>query len=153
MVCQWFGLKTIETIFSDLTSKLVAVVFFCLASKSVATVFSDLASKPVATFSPDLSSKLVTSSFSVWILKPAALVWCFRHHNHCSGFLVWTSKLSELQFVGCATKSMGDEDGTEHTSKSSSLLHVEVSRVRVSQSGIKIDGSMGDARDTIVKVT
>jgi hypothetical protein len=52
MVCQWFDLKTIETVFSDLTSKLVAVVFFCLASKSVATVFSDLASKPWQRFLP-----------------------------------------------------------------------------------------------------
>jgi hypothetical protein len=48
-ICQWFGLKTTRTIFSD------------LASKPVATIFSDLASKPVAMVSPDLASKPVVS--------------------------------------------------------------------------------------------
>jgi hypothetical protein len=39
MVCQLFGLKTTETVFSDLASKLVV------------TVFSDLTLKPMATVS------------------------------------------------------------------------------------------------------
>jgi hypothetical protein len=51
MVCQWFGLKT------------------------MGMVSSSLASKPVAPVSPDLASKLVVISFSVWTLKPAAVVW------------------------------------------------------------------------------
>jgi hypothetical protein len=38
MVCQWFDLKTTETFFSGLTSKLVATVFSGLTSKPVATV-------------------------------------------------------------------------------------------------------------------
>jgi hypothetical protein len=38
MICQWFGLKTTGTVFSDLTSKPVATVFFGLASKSMAQV-------------------------------------------------------------------------------------------------------------------
>jgi hypothetical protein len=38
MVCQWFGLKTSETIFSGLASKLVVTVFSGLASKLVVTV-------------------------------------------------------------------------------------------------------------------
>jgi hypothetical protein len=46
-VCEWFGLKTTWTVFSGLTSKLMA------------TVLSDLASKPVATVSPNLASKSV----------------------------------------------------------------------------------------------
>ena len=47
MVCEWFGLKTTQTVFAG------------LASKTVATVFSSLASKPVATVSPGLASKSV----------------------------------------------------------------------------------------------
>jgi hypothetical protein len=48
MVCEWFGLKTTGTVFSDLASKLVATVFSGLTSKPVAIVSSGLASKPVA---------------------------------------------------------------------------------------------------------
>jgi hypothetical protein len=70
MVCEWFGLKTTQTVFIGLASKLVATisngltskptatVFAGLASKLVATVFSSLASKLVATVSPGLASKL-----------------------------------------------------------------------------------------------
>jgi hypothetical protein len=36
MICQWFGLKTTRTVFSGLTSKLVAMVSPGLASKPVA---------------------------------------------------------------------------------------------------------------------
>jgi hypothetical protein len=41
-----------------------------------------------------------------------------------------------------------------HTSRSSGLLHVEVSLVRVSQSVLKIGGvvTMGGARGTITKI-
>jgi hypothetical protein len=42
-VCEWFGLKTTRTIFTDLASKPVATVSGGLASKSTATVFSGLA--------------------------------------------------------------------------------------------------------------
>jgi hypothetical protein len=38
MVCQWFDLKTIGTVFSGLTSKLMATVSPGLASKPVAQV-------------------------------------------------------------------------------------------------------------------
>jgi hypothetical protein len=38
MVCQWFGLKISEMIFSGLASKLVVTVFSGLASKLVVTV-------------------------------------------------------------------------------------------------------------------
>jgi hypothetical protein len=58
-VCEWFGLKTIWTVFTGLASKLVATVSSGLASKPVATVFSNLATKLVATVSPGLASKLV----------------------------------------------------------------------------------------------
>jgi hypothetical protein len=41
-----------------------------------------------------------------------------------------------------------------HASRSSSLLHVEASLTRVSQSSLKTGGSVtaGDARDTIMEV-
>jgi hypothetical protein len=47
-----------------------------------------------------------------------------------------------------------DEDGTGHASRSSGLLHVEVSRTRVSQSGLKTGGGTmaGGARGTITEV-
>jgi hypothetical protein len=46
-VCEWFGLKTTQTVFAGLASKPVVTVFSSLASKLVATVSSGLASKPV----------------------------------------------------------------------------------------------------------
>jgi hypothetical protein len=47
-----------------------------------------------------------------------------------------------------------DEDSTGHALRSSDLLHVEASRVRVSQSDLKSDRDVmtGDARDTIMEV-
>jgi hypothetical protein len=54
-----FGLKTTQTGFAGLASKLVVTVFVGLASKPVATVFSSLASKLVATVSPGLASEPV----------------------------------------------------------------------------------------------
>jgi hypothetical protein len=80
-VCEWFGLKTTQTVFAGLASKPVVtvstglaskpatmvssglaskpamMVFGGLASKPIAMVFSSLASKLVATVSPDLASK------------------------------------------------------------------------------------------------
>jgi hypothetical protein len=49
-VYEWFDLKTTWTIFSSLTSKLVAMVFSSFASKLVVTVSPGLASKPVVGF-------------------------------------------------------------------------------------------------------
>jgi hypothetical protein len=46
-VCEWFDLKTTQTVFDGLVSKLVV------------TVFSSLTSKPVVTISPGLTSKSV----------------------------------------------------------------------------------------------
>jgi hypothetical protein len=44
--------------------------------------------------------------------------------------------------------------GVGHASRSSSLLHADVSLARISQSGLKIGGGamMGGARDTIIEV-
>jgi hypothetical protein len=47
MVCEWFGLKTTQTVFAG------------LGSKPVAAVFAGLTSKPVVTVSPGLTLKSV----------------------------------------------------------------------------------------------
>jgi hypothetical protein len=60
-VCEWFGLKTPQTIFTSLASKAVVTVSSGLASKPAATVFSSLASKPIATVFSSLASKLVAT--------------------------------------------------------------------------------------------
>jgi hypothetical protein len=57
LVCEWFGLKTTQTVLAGLASKPVATVSSGLTSKPAATVFAGLALKPVATVSPDLASK------------------------------------------------------------------------------------------------
>jgi hypothetical protein len=56
-VCEWFGLKTTQTIFACLASKPVVTVSGGLASKPAATVFSSLTSKLVAMVSPGLVTK------------------------------------------------------------------------------------------------
>jgi hypothetical protein len=119
MVCQWFGLKTTETVFSY------------LALKPVVTVSLGLTSKPVATVSPGLASKLVAMSFLVWASKPTATVWWFVSQNHHDDFLVLALKPSGWWFVRCGSKPTGGWDGTGHASRSSSLLHVETSWARV----------------------
>jgi hypothetical protein len=58
IVCEWFGLKTTQTVFVGLALKLVATVSGSLGSKPAATVFSSLASKLVKMVSPGLTSKL-----------------------------------------------------------------------------------------------
>jgi hypothetical protein len=50
MVCEWFGLKTTQTVFVGLGSKPVATVFAGLTSKPVVTVSSGLTSKSAVGF-------------------------------------------------------------------------------------------------------
>jgi hypothetical protein len=69
--------------------------------------FLGLALKPRSIVSPSLASKPVAMCFLVWASKPAAAVWWFGPQNHHDGFLVWASKQSGIQFVGCATKPTG----------------------------------------------
>jgi hypothetical protein len=108
-VCEWFGLKSTRTVFVGLASKSVAMISSGLASKPAATVFSSLASKSVATVSPGLTLKPVVGflvepqnqgggGFSGLGLKTGSS----GHHN---GFLIWGSKPSRLQFVGCTPKT------------------------------------------------
>jgi hypothetical protein len=57
--------------------------------------------------------------------------------------------------LSVASQNRQREVGVGHASRSSSLLHVESSLARVSQSGLKTGGgaTVGGARGTIVEVT
>jgi hypothetical protein len=57
MVSQWFDLKTTGTVFSGLTSKLLATVFSGLALKLVVIVSPCLVSKPVVCFLVELQNQ------------------------------------------------------------------------------------------------
>jgi hypothetical protein len=81
MVCQWFGFKTIRTVFTG------------LVSKPVATVFSGLASKSVVTVSPDLASKLVVG----FLVEPK--------NQDGRGFSGLDLKISSYGLVICVSKS------------------------------------------------
>jgi hypothetical protein len=105
--------KFVVTVSCNLASKPAVTVFYSLASKPVATVFSSLASKLVATVSLGLASKSVVGflvepqnqdggGFSGLGLKTGSF-----------GLVIWGSKSSGLQFVGCATKpTEGGRHGT-----------------------------------------
>jgi hypothetical protein len=93
MVCQWFGLKTTEMIFSGLASKPVAMVFFGLALKPVVTVFSGLTSKLVATVFSGLAS------------KPVVLVSSGLPSNPVVGFLVEPQNQGGAWFPGFGLKT------------------------------------------------
>jgi hypothetical protein len=56
--------------------------------------------------------------------------------------------------LSVASQNRRGEVGAGHASRSSGLLHVEVSRARISQSDLKTGGGVttGGARDTIVEV-
>jgi hypothetical protein len=135
-VCEWFGLKTTQTVFAGLASKLVATVSSGLASKPAVTVSAGLGSKPtttvffslpsklVATVSPGLSSKpavgfLVETQnqggggFSGLGLKTGSTGLVILASKSPRWFLGWASKPSRLRFIGCATKSTeGGRRGT-----------------------------------------
>jgi hypothetical protein len=52
MVCEWFGLKTTQTVFASLASKPMVTVSSGLALKPAVTISGGLASKPLGWFSP-----------------------------------------------------------------------------------------------------
>jgi hypothetical protein len=141
MVCQWFGLKTTGTVFSDLVSKPVVTVFSGLASKPVVTVSSGLVSKPVARV-----SRFGPQNRQLWFgdfgLKITVTDFWFGPQNQ----------------AGCglsvAPQNRREGDGMGYASRSSSLLRIEASRARVSQSSHKIGRGVmvGSARGTIAKV-
>jgi hypothetical protein len=75
-------------------------------------------------------------------LKITATVFWFRPQNQAGHGL------------SVAPQNRRDGDGMEHTSRSSSLLHMEASQVRVFQSGLKTcrGETAGGARGTITEV-
>jgi hypothetical protein len=95
MVCEWFGLKTTQTVFAGLASKSVVTVSNSLSSKPAATVSSGLASKPAATVFGDLASKPAATVFSGFASKPVVTV-----------FSSLASKLVATVSLGFASKSM-----------------------------------------------
>jgi hypothetical protein len=111
MVCEWFGLKTTWTVFTDLASKPVATVFSGLASKPVATVSPGLALKPAVGFLvepqnqggggfPGLGLKTGSSGLVIWVsksprrflgltLKTKQTSVCRLHHKTDGGRSAW----------------------------------------------------------------
>jgi hypothetical protein len=153
MVYEWFGLKTTWTVFAGLASKPVATVFASLASKLVAIVSPGLASKSVVGCLVELQNQggggffglgLKTGSyeFSDLGLKITATVSWFEPQNHV-GFS-----------LSVAPQNRRREVGAGHVLRSSSLLGVEASLARVSQSSLKTGGgaTTGGACGTIAEV-
>jgi hypothetical protein len=167
MVCEWFGLKTTQTVFAGLASKLVAKVSGSLASKPTATVSSGLASKPAVMVSNGLTSKPVVTVSSGLASKPAATVFSSLvsklvatvFSSLASKLVATVSWFGPQNHVGfglsVAPQNRWRDVGVGHASRSTGLLHVEASLARVSQSGLKTSGdaTTGGACGTITEVT
>jgi hypothetical protein len=97
----------------------------------------------------------VLESFPVWASKQQLRFGDLGIKITAAVFLVWASKPSGRWFISYASKLTEGCDGVGHASKSSGLLHVEASRARVSQSGLKAGGGVmtGGARGIIAEVT
>jgi hypothetical protein len=112
-----------------------------LASKLIATVSPGLASKPLARV-----SRFGRQNWQLWFgdlgLKITVMVFWFGSQNQ-TGF-----------GLSVAPQNQRWKDGAGHASRSGSLLRLEASHTRVSQSGLKTSGGtmVGGARDTITEV-
>jgi hypothetical protein len=114
-VCEWFELKTTQTIFAGLASKPVTAISNDLASKSAATDFSGLTSKPVTTVFSSLTSKLVATNSPDLASKPVVSFLvepqkqggegfpdlCLKIDSY--GLVIWSSK-SPRRFLGLSLK-------------------------------------------------
>jgi hypothetical protein len=87
-VCEWFCLKTNQTVLTGLASKPVVTVSSGLASKPTATVSGGLASKPAATVFSGLASKPVATVFSSLASKLVVMVSPGLASKPAIGFLV-----------------------------------------------------------------
>jgi hypothetical protein len=136
-----------------LASKPAVTIFTYLDSKLVVTVFSGLASKPVVSFLVEpqnqggggfsgLGLKIGSYGFGDLGLKITATVSWFGPQNQADFGL------------SVAPQNRRREVGAGHASRSSSLLGMEASLARVSQSGLKTGGgaTTGGARGTIAEV-
>jgi hypothetical protein len=103
-VCEWFGLKTTQTVFTGLASKPMVTISSGLGSKPATPVFSSLASKLVATVSPDLASKSAVG----FLVKPqnqgGGGFPGLGLKTDSSGLVIWASK-SLRQFLGLCLKT------------------------------------------------
>jgi hypothetical protein len=103
-VCEWFGLKTIRTVFAGLISKSVATVSAGLTSKPDVTVFSSLALKLVAMVSPSLTSKPLVGFFVELQNQGGGGFFglCLKTGNF--GLVIWASK-SPRRFLDLCLKT------------------------------------------------
>jgi hypothetical protein len=92
MVCEWFGLKTTRTVFTNLASKPATMVSSGLASKPAATFFSSLTLKLVATVSPSLALKSGVSFLVEPQNQGGGGFPGFSLKTGSSGFMIWASK-------------------------------------------------------------
>jgi hypothetical protein len=104
-VCEWFGLKTTQTVFTGLASKLVVMVSSGLTSKSAMTVFSGLTSKLVATVFSSLASELVATVFSSLASKQVVTVSPGLAAKPVVGFLVEPQNQGGGGFPGLSLKT------------------------------------------------
>jgi hypothetical protein len=98
-VCEWFGLKTTQMVFTGLASKPVAKVFGGLASKPAATVSNGLASKPAAAVFSRLASKLVATISPGLASKPAVGFLVEPQNQGGGGFPSLGLKTGSFSFV------------------------------------------------------
>jgi hypothetical protein len=107
MVCEWFGLKTTQTVFVGLASKPVVTVSSGLTSKPASTVSDSLASKPAATVSGGLASKPAATVSIGLSSKPAAMVFSgLTSKPVTTVFSSLASKLVAIVSPGLASKSV-----------------------------------------------
>jgi hypothetical protein len=99
MVCERFGLKTTQTVFTGLASKPVVTISSGLASKPSATVFSSLASKLVVMVSPGLASKPVVGFLVEPQNQGGGGFPDLGLKTDSSGLVIWASK-SPQRFLG-----------------------------------------------------
>jgi hypothetical protein len=104
-VCEWFGLKTTQTVFTGLASKSVATVSSGLASKPTVTVFAGLTSKPVVTVFSSLASKLVMTVSPGLASKPVISFLIEPQNEGGGGFPGFGLKTGSSGLVICASKS------------------------------------------------
>jgi hypothetical protein len=104
MVCEWYGLKTTQTVFTGLASKPVVTVSSGLASKPAATVFSNLASKLVVMVSPGLTSKLMVGFLVEPQNQGGGGFPSLGLKTGSSGLVIWASK-SPRWFLGLGLKT------------------------------------------------
>jgi hypothetical protein len=143
MVFVGLASKPVATVSSSLASKPAATVSDDLASKPAATVFSGLASRPVVTVFSSLASKLVVIVSPGLASKPAVSFLVEPQNQGGVGFsglslkitatVSWFGPQNQAYFgLSVAPQNRQREVSVGHTSRSSGLLHVEASLVRVS---------------------